>query len=60
MGVYLFHVLVIFLLRKFAECGPLGLSSAIIFSCLIVLVIASSSHFIKTSFESLLKYHYYQ
>lgn len=60
MGVYLFHVLVIFLLRKYAVCGSLGLPSAIILSCFIVLVIAFSSHFIKTSFDSLLKYHNYQ
>lgn len=57
MGVYLYHVLVILLLRKYAVCGSLRLSSAIILSCLIVLVIAFFSHFIKTSFESLFKYH---
>jgi surface polysaccharide O-acyltransferase-like enzyme len=60
MGVYLFHVLVIFLLRKYEVCESLGMSSSIMISCLIILVIALFSHFIKIGFESLLKYHNYQ
>ncbi len=60
MGVYLFHVLVIFLLRKYEVCESLGMSSSIMISCLIILVIALFSHFIKTGFESLLNYHNYK
>lgn len=60
MGVYLFHVLVIFLLRKYEVCESLGMSSSIMISCLIILVIALFSHFIKIGFESLLNYHNYK
>jgi surface polysaccharide O-acyltransferase-like enzyme len=60
MGVYLFHVLVIFLLRKYEVCESLGMPSSIMISCIIILVIALFSHFIKIGFESLLNYHNYK
>lgn len=60
MGVYLFHVLVIFLLRKYEVCESLGMPSSIMISCLIILVIALFSHFIKIVFESLLNYQNYK
>ena len=60
MGVYLFHVLVIFLLRKYEVCESLGMPSSIMISCIIILVIALISHFIKIGFESLLNYHNYK
>ena len=60
MGIYLFHVLVIFLLRKYVGCESLGVPSSVILSCLIILVIALFNHFIKICFESLHKYLYYQ
>lgn len=60
MGVYLFHVLIIFLFRKYAVCESLGLPSSIMISFLIILVIALFSHFLKIGFGSLLQYHNYQ
>ena len=54
MGVYLFHVLVIFLLRKYEVCESLGMPSSIMISCLIILVIALFSHFIKNGIISLI------
>ncbi len=59
MGVYLFHVLVIFLFRKYAVCESLGLPFSAILSCLIILVLALFSQSIKKGFESLLKYQKY-
>ena len=57
MEVYLFHVMVIFLLRKYVGCESFGLPSSVILSCLIVLVIARFSQSIKIGFGSLLNYH---
>lgn len=59
MGVYLFHVLVIFLLRKYEVCESLGLPFSAILSCLIILVLALFSQSIKMGCESLLKYQKY-
>ena len=60
MGIYLFHVLVIFLLRKYAGLESLGLPSSVILSCFIIIFIALFSKLYKVGFESLLKYHNYQ
>lgn len=50
LGIYIFHVLVIFLIRKYTECESLSLLSSIALTSLIILVIAIFSHFIKRCF----------
>ena len=59
LGIYIFHVLFIFLIRKYTQCDSLSLLSSIALTSLIILVIAIFSHLIKRSFSVLLRYQYY-
>lgn len=59
LGIYIFHVLVIFLIRKYTQCEPLSLLSSITLTGFLILVIAIFSHFIKRSFNVLLGYQNY-
>lgn len=59
LGIYIFHVLFIFLIRKYTQCESLSLLSSITLTCFLILVIAFLSHCLKRSFVVLLGYHNY-
>lgn len=59
LGIYIFHVLFIFLIRKYILSETLSLLSSITLTCLLVLITALFFHCIKRSFVVLLGYHNY-
>jgi len=57
LGIYIFHVLVIFLIRKYIQCESLSLLSSITLTGFLILIVALFSHFIKKGFNVLLGYY---
>ena len=58
MEIYLFHVLIIFLFRKYAVCESCGFLFSVIFSFLIIFIISIFSQLIKRGFDILPKNFY--
>ena len=55
LGIYLFHVLVIFLMRKYFYCEPLNLVFVTILSCCIILFSALFYNLLKSLFRSFIQ-----